>query len=1037
MKNQFSSTMMPEIRQKWVLIVLACLSTVMKVSAANCITFSTEVAPGSLNTEMFQTDPGTNGDQRLDNLTKSILSTFNSADSAKTATLLNQILEELRTGNHNNLITSTAQYSVGIYYLLKDMAGEALNWFRLSSSLRDQMKTDDEIQAKCLFNMGLAYYSTGDYRRMAEAILRSVEIEKKLFGAENPRLISGLSSLVTAYLNLNEYNKAIFYGDTALNLIKKADESKIPDIAVLYMNIGVCYTWLSDYSKAKLYFEKAESLYDQYHLSEDINYINLLNSLGATCYFLGMDAKSEEYFNRGFSKIKSSNSSLALNLINSFAIILGDAGKTDKGSKLLLSSLNKAKSFYGEGSRSYFEVLKNYADYLRNYRIDLKKSLQLYEECSVYASNNPDDVQLSNSIMLGYALALDDDGFSDKALKVIQGLLFGSAAGTKTVPETENPDFTSAEPLQWSIKLLRAKYGVLWNIYKKTHDRKYLFSAAATAEAVIGLIDRVRINISEDESRLILGDRFRDLYLFAMRDFDLCYKLTHDKSYLEKAFVYSEKSKVAGLLASTRELKATQFHIPPDIAELERKLKAEISFYEARIENENSLTNPDMAMVTEWKNLVLNSIKSRDSLVKILEDQYPDYYQIKYNSNVVSSNEIPDVVGGKTTYLSYVVSDTVLYIFLKNKKYMQLVTVPIDTAFFNNVTEFRELISYPGCNAKSDFNRFMKSGRILFNTLVEPVEKYFISDRLLISPDNILSYLPFEAMPAGNNPESSSQFSSISYLLEDYRISYTYSATFLAESKTREKAARNKVVAFAPIYTGIINVDSLLGSRQGAVESLSDLPFARTEAQYVTEITKGKLFINDGATESVFKSVAGNYDIIHLAMHTVLNDQYPMYSKMLFYQERDSTDDGNLNTWEVYGLPLKAKMVILSSCNTGNGKLYSGEGILSLARGFVYSGSQSVIMSIWEIEDRSGTEIIKDFYRLLKRGMPKSDALRKARLDYLENADMLRSHPYFWSSLVIYGNNAPLYENRGLSTAYFVLAMMIAAAILLIYSKPR
>jgi CHAT domain-containing protein len=134
-----------------------------------------------------------------------------------------------------------------------------------------------------------------------------------------------------------------------------------------------------------------------------------------------------------------------------------------------------------------------------------------------------------------------------------------------------------------------------------------------------------------------------------------------------------------------------------------------------------------------------------------------------------------------------------------------------------------------------------------------------------------------------------------------------------------------------------------------------------------------------------------------------------MYSKMLFYQEKDSAEDGNLNTYEVYDMPLKAKMVILSSCNTGAGVLHSGEGILSLARGFVYSGSQSVVMSMWEIEDRSGAEIVKNYYKFLKKGATKSNALRKARLSYLKNADMLRSHPYFWSSLVIYGNNKPLY----------------------------
>jgi CHAT domain-containing protein len=208
------------------------------------------------------------------------------------------------------------------------------------------------------------------------------------------------------------------------------------------------------------------------------------------------------------------------------------------------------------------------------------------------------------------------------------------------------------------------------------------------------------------------------------------------------------------------------------------------------------------------------------------------------------------------------------------------------------------------------------------------------------------------------------------------------------------------------------------------------------EAEYVTGLTNGKLCINNGARESLFKSEAGKYDIIHLAMHTVLNDQWPMYSKMLFYQQKDSVDDGNLNTFEIYGIPLRAKMVILSSCNTGSGQLHSGEGILSLARGFIYSGSQSVVMSMWEIDDRSGTEIVKGFYRNLKRGETKSNALRKARISYLRDADMLRSHPYFWSSLVIYGNNSKLYPVRNWYLVPVILAALgIAIGAFLVYSS--
>jgi CHAT domain-containing protein len=128
---------------------------------------------------------------------------------------------------------------------------------------------------------------------------------------------------------------------------------------------------------------------------------------------------------------------------------------------------------------------------------------------------------------------------------------------------------------------------------------------------------------------------------------------------------------------------------------------------------------------------------------------------------------------------------------------------------------------------------------------------------------------------------------------------------------------------------------------------------------------------------------------------------------MIFSTEPDSSEDGFLNTYEIYGIPLKAKMVVLSSCNSGSGYLHEGEGILSLARGFAYSGSKSVLLSMWEIEDRSGSEIIKNFYRYIKRGYSKSSALKKARIKFLKNADQLRSHPYFWSAYVLYGDNSP------------------------------
>jgi CHAT domain-containing protein len=976
--------------------------------------------------------------QTLEKLNAGFKASIAAGDTAKSTLFLNSILKILREENNDNLTTSNSQYYIGVYYLLSGKNSEAINWLKLSSSMPPQTKRDDEIQSKCLFNLGIAYSKLGDFKQMELYTLQSLEIEKKLYGESSPLLLRGLSALVNAYFGLNDYNKAITYGNKALSLIGESGEKNYnSDMAILYSNIGACHARLSDYSKAVLYLDKAESIYKKYSLAEDEYYINLLNSLASTYFFLGLNDKSDEYFNKGIEKIGSSKSVLSLNLLNSFAIVLGNAGKVSKGEALLLSSLAKAKNFYGPESRNYIEMLYDYAEYIRSFKIDLKKSLLMYEQCITYLNIHGEDNSLKEPVLLGYALALSENGESPKALEIIQKLLFSGIPGKNGYSATENPEIASIEPVQWSISVLKAKYSILWDIYSKNKKNDYLLAASETSELIIALIEKVRINISEEDSRIVLGDKYGDSYLYAIRDFDLCYKKTGNKVFRNKAFEYSEKSKVAGLLASTRELKATQFHIPADIAELERRLKMDISFYEARISDENSKRSPDASLISEWKGFILNATQRRDSLITMFEKQYPEYYSIKYNTEVIKYEEIPDIAGRNTNYLNYVVSDTVLYIFLTNRKNMELVSVPIDSGFFNNIREFRNLLTFPLDNAKSNFVQYTTVGSNLYKIVIEPVRKYLISNKLLISPDNILSYIPFEAIPVRPASGENIRYSDVPYLMKDFSISYTYSATLLAESLKKNYSLTNSLIAFAPVYMGSIDVDSLLKSRQVRTTTLHDLPFARLEAEFVTDLTGGKLFINNGAKESVFKSEAAKYDIIHLAMHTVLNDQYPMYSKMLFYQEKDSVEDGNLNTFEVYGVPLKAKMVILSSCNTGSGILHSGEGILSLARGFVYSGSQSVIMSMWEIEDRSGAEIMKSFYKYLKNGATKSNALRKARISYLKKADMLRSHPYFWSSLVIYGNNAPLYYSVKLVLIIGFAVLLIFTFLIIYYHKLR
>ena len=122
-------------------------------------------------------------------------------------------------------------------------------------------------------------------------------------------------------------------------------------------------------------------------------------------------------------------------------------------------------------------------------------------------------------------------------------------------------------------------------------------------------------------------------------------------------------------------------------------------------------------------------------------------------------------------------------------------------------------------------------------------------------------------------------------------------------------------------------------------------------------------------------------------------------------------------------MKIDAEMVVLSACNTGVGEINQGEGAVSLASSFFYSGAKSVVMSQWPANDLSTSRIMGAFYKYLDRGYSKSAALRQARLDFLQNEKELLSHPYYWSQFVIYGKNDAL--KRSTSYTVWMVTMLI------------
>jgi CHAT domain-containing protein len=248
----------------------------------------------------------------------------------------------------------------------------------------------------------------------------------------------------------------------------------------------------------------------------------------------------------------------------------------------------------------------------------------------------------------------------------------------------------------------------------------------------------------------------------------------------------------------------------------------------------------------------------------------------------------------------------------------------------------------------------------------------------------------------------------------------------------------NKLGAYAPTYNNIEELpDNATTTRQKYREKLYPLKGILKEVNRISKIVPGKIYTKDKATEEKFKESSAHYDILHLAMHTIINDKDPMYSKMAFTQEPNSSEDNFLNTYEIYNLNLKSKLTVLSSCNTGFGKLNKGEGVMSLARGFKYAGCPSIVMTLWPVEDNSSIRLMEYFYKALKKGYDKNKAMQVAKHKFLKNSDRLHAHPYFWSGYISIGDQSSLYFKRYFYWIGGGTIIALIAIIILIFKKNK
>ena len=213
-----------------------------------------------------------------------------------------------------------------------------------------------------------------------------------------------------------------------------------------------------------------------------------------------------------------------------------------------------------------------------------------------------------------------------------------------------------------------------------------------------------------------------------------------------------------------------------------------------------------------------------------------------------------------------------------------------------------------------------------------------------------------------------------------------------------------------------------LGTWRDAVVPLA---WNRHEVERLRRYLPGTFITGDEAQEEAFKQQTADHDVLHLAAHALLDEADPMQSRLVFSAATDSTEDGFLHAYELYGMDIPARLAVLSACHTGTGQLAEGEGLLSLARAFAYAGCPSVVMNRWAAHDATTPWIMDRLYHYLAKGYAKADALRHAKLDFLGQASAHTQWPAYWGGWMLVGDTEPLVATSEDRNWLWLLGLMV------------
>lgn len=889
-------------------------------------------------------------------------------------------------------------------------------------------------------NLGIQYHEMGDYAKSIDSYYKALDIDRKLYGENHQTMATNYNNLGIIYSDIGMEDSSIFLIQKAIAIWEGVYGENKLELSDNYTNLAVASLDKGDYYQAILYENKSLKLRLKYLGENNERTALCYSNLGVYYEYAHNYDKALEYQQKSLSIkekiLPAGHPSIAISYLN-IASINRNKAKYDEALEYQLKALEINVAVFGKVHTDVAQVL----DYMGDIYCKQKKyneSLQTYltaisiDKQSFKTNRHPKIAGLYNQ----RAKTFIEMAAYDSAMADIDQALYANNKYSKNRTDTysTSSDSVFSETILLNSMYLKAKVVYLKYLINNS-DIALLHEAYTKHLDAIQKMEEIKKLYMSEESKLFFSDNISDIFQRAVDIAYRIYAIEKTEVAAENLFYLVEKSKSGilqeGLIGAQAAITA---NIPDSLRLKDRMLSTEIKNLRLNITKLDDAVPEDQNLNKELKDdrgKLIEKQNEYNLFIQELEQDYPRYKALKYGVEYTKLANLKKSIDEKTLLVDYFLSDSSLYILAIDNTNISIQKVETDSTFTKSVENYLKSIK------RFEPDQFFELSYFLNSKLMEPVQdKLNSKPHLVIIPDKTLFYLPFETLCSDKT--SNTSLSKANYLIKNHDVRYHYSAAMFCNSISKsagQQQLKNSFLGFAPVFAsdstqGYVlaynNADSLTVNETLRMVSadgkkLNELIYTEKEVREIESLFENKkypakAYFSSTANEETFRQVLGNYKYVHIATHGLLNESEPNLSGLVFAPSAENKLDttslvglnirennGILYTGEISTLNMNANLLVLSACETGTGRIYNGEGVMSLTRGFLATGVPNVVLSLWKVGDYSTMELMVKFYSNFLEGETYSEALQQAKIQLMTNE--MYAFPKYWGAFVLIGTN--------------------------------